>query len=208
MKNKPLKFGNVWKIKPVKTFDFKFNLDTDKDGVKDWKDCRPFNHWYQDVEDWTKEIPVKPTTSHFNQDADSDAKYQRMLEEPIEKGIQPLVNYLNSIGFKTAFSCQGHPTEEAGAYVSIKRSEKNGSRLFKWAQKEGFVLFDTGSKSNPYPGLAKQYSNLYHIAIYYYDDYIDIRMYPSFRDISNEQWVMLIKKIVKRLINSMKRYNA
>jgi len=44
----PLKFNNTWNIKPIKTFDFRLNFDTDKDGVKDWKDCKPFDWRRQD----------------------------------------------------------------------------------------------------------------------------------------------------------------
>lgn len=36
------KMKNTWKVKPIfKPFSFK--LDTDRDGVVDWRDCQPFN---------------------------------------------------------------------------------------------------------------------------------------------------------------------
>jgi len=41
---------NYWKVKPLKLH---FNLDTDKDKVKDYKDCRPFNPRKQHVSDTT-----------------------------------------------------------------------------------------------------------------------------------------------------------
>ena len=31
------------KIRPIKPIRVRFNLDLDRDGVKDYKDCRPFN---------------------------------------------------------------------------------------------------------------------------------------------------------------------
>jgi len=37
------KFPNMWKIKPIKLQTNHFRLDTDRDGVLDFKDCRPFN---------------------------------------------------------------------------------------------------------------------------------------------------------------------
>ena len=44
---------NFWKIKPI---DFHLNLDTDRDGVKDCFDCRPFDPTRQD----NMMTPVRP----------------------------------------------------------------------------------------------------------------------------------------------------
>jgi len=45
-----MKIPNYWKVKPIKAKPFHFNLDTDRDGVVDFKDCKPFNYWKQDKE--------------------------------------------------------------------------------------------------------------------------------------------------------------
>jgi len=47
MKGKNKYNTKIIKIKPIK---INFNFDSDRDGVVDRKDCRPFNPWKQDVE--------------------------------------------------------------------------------------------------------------------------------------------------------------
>ena len=44
MRMKRKKFVNPFR----KTIDIHLNIDTDRDGVKDYLDCRPFNYWKQD----------------------------------------------------------------------------------------------------------------------------------------------------------------
>ena len=44
---------NYWKIKPIKVH---FGLDTDRDRITDWKDCKPFNPKRQDKKFTTKDI--------------------------------------------------------------------------------------------------------------------------------------------------------
>lgn len=49
-------------------------MDTDRDGVPDWKDCRPFDYWRQH-EDWMDARKRKPTT--YNSDWMDTRRYKR-----------------------------------------------------------------------------------------------------------------------------------
>ena len=48
-----MKLPKYWKVKPIKIH---FNLDTDKDGVLDRFDCRPFDYWRQDEDSYVVKI--------------------------------------------------------------------------------------------------------------------------------------------------------
>ena len=195
MKTKPLKFANVWKIKPVKTFNFKFNLNTDRDGIKDRKDCRPFNPRKQHIDDsWRDEL--------------------------VDKEIRPLVNYLNSVGLKTVASCQGHPEQPGFAgrgipYVAIKLSVDNRIRLEEWARKEGLseakTPIDYTGFDKPTLSIGKEYPEGYTITLTIHSDKqnITVMVFSNiYHNLKKEEWISIFRKIVKRLINSMKRYNV
>lgn len=59
---------NYWGIKPVRPF--RFDLDTDRDRVPDWKDCKPFNSKMQHMKSRRKkeidELPVYVTSEATN----------------------------------------------------------------------------------------------------------------------------------------------
>jgi len=66
-----------FKPKKVKIIKSKSILDTDRDGVPDWKDCEPFNPWkhVKDPGDWMETEKPKPTV--YGEDWLSTKKYKR-----------------------------------------------------------------------------------------------------------------------------------
>lgn len=80
-------FGNAIKIRPIQPH---FNLDIDRDGVPDWHDCQPFNHWKQDVDpgDWLDTDEPVPKT---NEEDWIDTKKRRPKKAPIKSGLSGII---------------------------------------------------------------------------------------------------------------------
>jgi len=68
-----------FKPKKVKIIKIKNILDTDRDGVPDWKDCEPFNPWkhVKDPGDWMETREPKPTLYGEQKEWMETKKYKR-----------------------------------------------------------------------------------------------------------------------------------
>ena len=67
----------TFRPKKIKTIEIKNSLDSDRDGVPDFKDCRPFNPWKQH-DDWINNVKEKKPLLHGEEiDWLSTKRYKR-----------------------------------------------------------------------------------------------------------------------------------
>lgn len=77
-----MSFDNYWKVKLIQIH---FNFDTDRDGVKDRNDCRPFNPWRQDeeqTEEKSEQLIKGMTRKEYYREYMKTPKYKNYLQRP------------------------------------------------------------------------------------------------------------------------------
>jgi hypothetical protein len=76
---------NIWNARPIQNNWFKLNLDTDRDGVKDFKDCRPLNPRLQDeeqTEEKSERLIKGMTKKEYYKEYTKTPKYKEYRQRP------------------------------------------------------------------------------------------------------------------------------
>ena len=129
-----MKLPNYWKVKPIRVH---FGLDTDRDGVLDFKDCQPFNYWKQDTITPREERMLKKVNEMYDKiddyakqhpDVDfTDSGYDITHPHDVDPLVQPVVDEIYKKGLSTACSCQGGRRgsgHSAIPSIDIERNDK------------------------------------------------------------------------------------
>jgi len=133
---KPVKF----KLKPMKLKPIKFNIDSDKDGVPDWRDCKPFNPKKQG---WWHDIKQAVTGGTESQELTQDIENFEQNPETGEYILPKKKKKYGQEGYTTeGLQELGQDVGKAATYVGGKVKggakyvgQKVGTKLDEWAEK-------------------------------------------------------------------------
>ena len=82
----------MFKPPKIKTIPIRFNLDTDRDGVFDWKDCRPFNQKRQHIsKTMKKRIKKLPIVASPTSISGEQYKMWKRMEHKIDRDAPDLM---------------------------------------------------------------------------------------------------------------------
>lgn len=138
-------------FKPLKIKKPHFNLDSDRDGVVDFKDCQPFNYWKQDnITDEERKMIDKIQKVYKQIDAkrkeiqkqypDEDIRdfgntYNPQNPTNLDPLVKPVISEIYRKGFTTSQSCQGGPGHSIYPSISVE----NNKRLLLAFLRAGFT---------------------------------------------------------------------
>ena len=168
-----MKYINPFKPLKIKPIKISFNLDTDRDGVKDKFDCQPFNFWRQDSLSYEKFLQQLEQNKKNKQFIEIIGEYgiykmkgpdgnQYYYAMNLNTGLTILNNYsslreiINEVkkGTPQQLIQQGMaPGDTRTVFQDVQRIEKYrtkyGDKAFRFQRQPGQVVLDIGAGSHP-----------------------------------------------------------
>jgi len=120
---------NINPFKPIKIRKVSFNFDTDRDGVRDKFDCRPFNPWKQDDEydeiiyGATRKYPGRSDKEMYGHSEEEEQEIKRWVREQ-EKNIKIRPNAsVSEVEKNTEFVDAGVPYYEGQYSMKYQKGD-------------------------------------------------------------------------------------